>query len=281
MNLLAALAFALAGAGSAPQPERIVSLSPNLTEILHGLGAFSRVVAVSDYCFYPPEVERLPRVGGWMSTNLEQVASLRPDLVVMSDAQAPFVQDRLAALGLPTLVVKGQSLSDVFVTMAELGRAVGSEPEAEALALRTRAQLEEVRRRTANLSRPRVLCVVDRMPGTLRDLYVATQGSYLTELIEAAGGEPIAPPAGSNYTKVSIEAVIAFDPQVIIDMVQGAKGSLGEKTLAVWKELPDVRAVREGRVHSLRDSRAIHPSQFVGDTARLFGELIHPKAFGK
>src|SRR3989304_4837423 len=69
--------------------EGIVSLSPNATEILHGIGAFDRVVAVSTYCEYPPEVAQLPRVGGWTNTNLEQVLVLDPDLVILSDAQTP------------------------------------------------------------------------------------------------------------------------------------------------------------------------------------------------
>ena len=66
------------------KPKRIISLSPNITEILEGVGAFDRVVAVSDFCDYPPAALKLPRVGGWQTTSLEQVHSLRPDLVIMS-----------------------------------------------------------------------------------------------------------------------------------------------------------------------------------------------------
>ena len=72
---------------SGGRPARIISLSPSTTEILFGVGAFERVVAVSDYCTYPPGVEKLPRVGGWNNPNMEQIASLRPDLVVFSDAR--------------------------------------------------------------------------------------------------------------------------------------------------------------------------------------------------
>src|SRR5437763_13934888 len=91
--LIALLAF-VAGCGrkgvtpaSAPsKPTRIISLSPNTTEILYGVGAFSRVVAVSDYCTYPPPVDMLPRVGDWNNPNMEQTAGLRPNPVIFSAA---------------------------------------------------------------------------------------------------------------------------------------------------------------------------------------------------
>jgi iron complex transport system substrate-binding protein len=260
-------------------PQRIISLSPNTTELLYGIGAFSRVVAVSDYCDYPPEVKDLPRIGGWQNTNLERLASFQPDLVVMAEPQAPFIKDRLDALKIPNLVVPSRSLEDVYKAMEQLGRATGNTREAQELIDKTRAQVEDVRARTRNLPRRRVLCVVDRVPGTLRDLYSATKGTFFVELIEAAGGESIAPTAESGWGKITKEAVVALDPEVIIDMVQAAQGKLGEDPQAVWRELPRVRAVRDGRVYPLRETSVLHPSQFVGDTARRFAELIHPEAF--
>ena len=111
-------------------PRRIISLSPNPTDILEGVGAFDRVVAVSDYCFYPPSVASLPRVGGWQNASLEEVASLAPDLVVMAEVQAPFVDSHLQALGIETLVVPSQSLQDVFTAIDAVGRGVGRQQQA-------------------------------------------------------------------------------------------------------------------------------------------------------
>lgn len=269
-------------------PRRIISLSPSVTEILHGVGAFDRVVAVSSYCTHPPGVAGLPRVGGWLDTNWEQMAALDPDLVILIDAQAPLFQERLDALGLPALVVGAQTLEDVFEAMEAIGGAVGKSGEAASLAHRTRWELESIRERTQDLARPRVLCVVDRLPGTLRDLYVATRGSFLTELIEIAGARPITPPSFSNYADVGPEAVVALDPDVILDLVQGisppaalasAGGRWGEDPRAVWGELAGLRAVKEGRVYSLRDDALIHPSQRVARAARRLAETLHPEVF--
>jgi iron complex transport system substrate-binding protein len=268
-------------------PRAIISLSPNVTEILHGIGAFSRVVAVSDYCSYPPQVEALPRVGGWLNTDLEKVTSLRPDLIIMTDDQAPLVKDRLDVLRLRTLVVPSQTVGDVYTAIQEIGRAVGNHEEAKGLESGIRAELAAIREKTSGRVRPRVLCVVDRLPGTLRDLYVATQGSYLTELIDIAGGDPIAPPGGANYVKLTTEALVSLDPEVILDLASAVTphvivaGPLREDAGAVWADLPLVRAVRQGRVYALRDRTVVHPSQFVSETARHIAALLHPEEFPK
>ncbi len=262
------------------RPERIISLSPSVTEILYGVGAFGRVIAVSDYCDYPPEVKDLPRVGGWQNTNLERLASLRPGLVIMTDAEAPFIKDRLDELQIPALVVPSRSIEDAFTAMKQIGGAIGNVREAKQLAAETRTEIDRVRAMTKGLPKRRVLCVVDRVPGTLRDLYTATEGSFIAQLIEIAGGESVAPPAEKGYGKINKEAVVALDPEIIIDMVQGAEGKFAEDPRAVWNELSGVRAVREGRVHPLREMSVLHPSQFVGSSARRFAEIIHPDVFG-
>jgi iron complex transport system substrate-binding protein len=289
VGLLASLVSVLAACGRDPSPQtaeqpktpaRIVSLSPSVTEILYGVGAWPQVVAVSQYCDYPPEVTEKPRVDGWRNTNLEQVMALRPDLVIGAEGQAPFVRDKLNALGVRTLFLPSQSLDEVLAAIREIGRAVGHEREGDALTARTQGELDAVRAAVANRQRPRVLCVVGRVPGTLRDLHAATRGSFLDDLVGVAGGESIAPPTERGYGKMTKEAVVALNPEVIIDMVQGSKGNFGEDPIAVWRELPEIRAVQTGRIFPLRDTKVIHPSQFVGLTARTFARAIHPEVFG-
>lgn len=263
-----------------PPPQRIISLSPSTTEVIYGVGAFERVVAVSDYDKFPPEVSRLPRIGGWSNTNLEQVATLKPDLIIMTSSQAPLIKDKLDALGVRTVTVPSFTIADVLLSIEQIGAVTGRDEAARTLAAETRAKLEDVRGRTRDLPRLRVLCIVDRVPGTLRGLYTATRGSFFAELIEIAGGESIAPPASNGFGQISKEAVVSLNPDIIFDMLQTGDGKLAENTQEVWKELAQVRAVREGRVYSLRDESMLHPSQFVGDTARKFAQLIHPQAFG-
>jgi len=138
--------------GSSPQqsvpsriPQRIVSISPNVTEILYGVGAWSQVVAVSQFCSFPDDVKNKPRVSGWDNTNLEQLTGLKPDLVIGIDAQAPFVKDKLDALGIRSLFLDGQTLSDVYASIEEIGRATGHAQQAAELLTETQHELEAVR----------------------------------------------------------------------------------------------------------------------------------------
>ena len=264
---------------AAARPQRIVSLSPSVTEILYGVGAWPQVIAVSQFCTYPDDVKNKPRVNGWDKTNLEQVMALKPDFVIGAAAQAPFLKDKLEGLGIRSLFLTDVTLADIMVSISEIGRATGHEQEAAALGAKTQSEIDAVRLAVANRPRAKVLCVVDRVPGTVRDLYTATRGSYLDELITIAGGESIAPPGDHGYGKIGKEAVLTLNPEVIIDMEQVPKGSLSEDPIAVWGELAEVKAVRDKRVYSMRDPSVIHPSQFVGHTAQLFAHALHPESF--
>jgi iron complex transport system substrate-binding protein len=268
--------------GADATPQRIISTSPNITEILYGIGAFDKVVAVSDYCTYPPAVKNLPHVGGWENSNLEQIIRLRPDLVALSDAQSPLIEPQLQQLGLRTLVVPTRTLGDVFEAMNKLGRATGHSSQARELAAQVHSKLDAIRLRTSHLRRRRVLLVVDRTPGTLRDLYVATRGSFLADLIDIAGGECVATPEPAGYSKISKEAVVALAPDLIIDFVHGSTNRMGEDPIAVWADLTLLlRAVRERQVYPVRNEFLPHASQFVADTAELLVHIIHPEIEGK
>jgi len=258
-------------------PQRIVSVSPAVTELLYGIGAFERVVAVTDYCLYPPEARALPKVGGWATPSVEKVAGFRPDLVVLSDGQAPFLEMPLAQLGIPMAIARSQTLEDAFTAIATLGKATGNIRQAERLAVETKSALDAVGKRAAHLPRPSVLCVVDRTPGTLRDLYVATEGSFLAELINIAGGRTAGSATRLGYAKISQEALLTMNPNVILDIMPSSQNNGGTHPEGAWLELPEINAVRRGRVHVVREEFVPHDSQMVARTAVLFARLLHPE----
>jgi iron complex transport system substrate-binding protein len=272
------LLLACSAVAAATAPQRIISTSPNVTEILYGVGAFDRVVAVSEYCTYPPAVKTLPRVGKWADSNLEEIVSLHPDLVILTAAQVPFLESHLRDLGIHSLSVPDRTLEDVFATIDLIGKATGHEAQARELSAHVHARLDSIRARTRGLPRPRVLLIVDRTPGTLHDLYAVTKGGFLADLIEIAGGDCVAAPAKIGYGKLSEEAVVDLKPQIIIDFVHGTSSRLGENARAVWGDLPEVEAVRKGQVYPVNNEFLPHPSQFIADTAELFAGIIHPEA---
>ena len=276
LAVLAAWGAALACAADAPH--RIISASPSITEILYGVGAFDRVIAVTEYDTYPPAVKSLPHIGKWENTDLEKIAILRPDLVLFIEPQAPFIEPQLRQLGIRYLPVPSRSLDDVFAAIDLIGKTTGHEGQAKELAARVHARLDAVRAQARGLARRRVLLIVDRTPGTLRDLYTATRGSFLCDVVEVADGECVGAAERLGYGKIGKEAVVALAPDVVIDFVHGSNSRLGEDLQAVWRDLPELRAVREGHVYPVNEEFVPHPSQFVADTAEVFFRILHPEA---
>jgi iron complex transport system substrate-binding protein len=277
-SLVPALAILIAASAHAADiPKRIVSLSPDLTEILYGVGAFSRVVGVSNYDTYPPEVDKLPHLGQLHAANYETLTALRPDLVLINSAQAPFLEDTLKQLGLRTLKTSTQSIQNLYDAMIAIGHATGNDNEAAKLVTSTREGLNRVARKTAGAAKPRIVLIVDRTPGTLRDLYTATDGSYLAEVIAIAGGQMAMPPVPTGYKKLPKEDLLAVNPDVILDFIQGPKSRFAGDPLEAWQEMPELKAVRARRVHGVNEDFVPHASQRIVQTAELFARLIHPE----
>ena len=275
-TFILSLAVALAAA-AADIPQRIVSLSPDLTEVLYGVGAFSRVVGVSNYDTYPPETAKLPHLGPLHSPNLEQLIGVKPDLVVINSAQAPFLEDTLKQLNLRILKTSNRSLDEVFSSILAIGHATGNDREADKLAATTRQGLDRVARKTAGAAKPRIVLIVDRTPGTLRDLYSATDGSFLAELVGIAGGRMAMPPAKTGYTKLVKEDLLASNPDIIIEFIQGPKSRFSGDPLDAWKEMPELKALRTHQIHDVNEDFVPHASQRMVQTAELFARIIHPE----
>jgi iron complex transport system substrate-binding protein len=276
-TLSALLCFAVA-AFAADAPKRIVSLAPNVTEMLYGIGAFPDVVGVTEYCSYPPEVKSLPTVGSWHNPNLEKLLAMRPGLVIADDGQVHFVQDKIRDLGFSVLVVPSRTVADVYTAIGELGRATGRGEGAARLVTTTHDALARVSRRTAGLPKLTVVVIVNRTPGTLRDLYTATDGTFLAELVEIAGGRVVIPANAHGYNRLSKEDLLAINPDVILDFIHGSGSRLAGDPMAAWKEMSELKAVRSRRLYGVQEDYVPHASQRIAETAALFARLIHPEA---
>jgi iron complex transport system substrate-binding protein len=272
--LFGSLAVGVRAVAATP-PQRIVSVAPTVTEMLYGIGAFDSVVAVTEYCTYPPEAKALPKVGGWATPSIERIAGFQPALVAFTEVQAPLLEGPLKKLGIRTLIARSQTIQDAFNSMEALGNATGKERGADSLVAQVKAGLDAVRRRAAGLPHPSVLCIIDRTPGTLRDLYAAIEGSFLAELIVIAGGSVIGGTARGGYGRISKEAVLTANPDIVLDLMPVPQP--GGSPESAWRDLPELKAVRRGSVHLVRDEYATHDSQLIVKTAVVFAQLLHPE----
>jgi iron complex transport system substrate-binding protein len=259
-------------------PQRIVSLSPNLTETLFALGLGERVVGVTAYCAYPPEAANLPRVGGQMDANPEAIAALRPDLVVLFDYQEK-IGRQVAAIGTPTLIVPGKSLDDILALVERLGEACAVPDNARRLRADMETRIQAVRRRVAERPRPGVLVSVDRPPGKpVGSLYLAGDDGYFDTLIDYAGGRNVCAGIGIAYPLIPAESIAEMNPDVIIDLCTGAvgQGHRPETLAADWAVLRGVEAVKTGRVHVLTETYATVPGPRTVDFLEHLAALLHP-----
>ena len=288
LTLLASIALvalaAFPGARGAPAqradgPRRIISLVPATTEMLFAMGAGDRLAGVSNYDRFPPDVARLPRVGGLLDPDVERVLSLKPDLVVVYDTQADLIR-QLERARIPIFGYRHRDLRDITETMRTLGGRIGAAAAADAAASRIEQRLAATGRRVAGRPRPKTLLVFGREQGTLRHINASGGYGFLHDLLELAGGANVLADLTKQAVDVSTEMVLTRAPEVILELHYG--DSLRPERLAperlVWNALASVPAVRTNRVHLLGGDEFVVPGPRVGLAAERFAEVLHGSA---
>lgn len=278
-NRLTILLLLGAAASFAAVPQRIVSTAPSFTEMLFAIGAGKRVVAVSTYCHFPAEVAKLPRVGDYLQPNVEAIARLRPDLVLVHTEQKQTVA-QLTSLGIRTLALRNTNLGETLHSAAEIGEAVGLGAQGRALEQDLRARLSAIEKRYASKTPRTLLFIVGRTPGRLDGMIAVGKGSYLNELIRIAGGRNVLFDSPVTYPKISLEAVLRFAPDVIVDMgdmtaTTGVTEEHKRSVVALWAAYPGIRAVARKKVFAVAADIFVVPGPRVVDAAEAFAAMLY------
>jgi iron complex transport system substrate-binding protein len=250
---------------------RIVSLAPSITETVFVLGDGDRLVGVTDFCDYPPEAARKPRVGGISTPSFEAILSLRPDLIIAtSESNYAEHVERLVSLGLPVYVVQPVDFETVLESIDRIGRVLGREAAARARVAAMRRDADAIARAVAGSPRPRVLYVVWPNP-----LIAPGRGTLITELIQRAGGESVTGAEPLPYPRLSLETVVERRPDRIIVGRHG-QGTV-EELLRGWERLGSVSALREGRVFGVDGDLVHRPGPRMIEALRALARVIHPE----
>jgi iron complex transport system substrate-binding protein len=263
-------------------PARIVSTSPSITETLFALGLGDRVVGVSTFCRFPPEVARLPKVGTFLKPEAELIAGLRPDLVVVHDVSSG-IDRKLAAMRIPYAVVERGTLASVFSSIRRIANAAGEPARGETLVGDIERRLGAVRAASAALPRVRVLFIIGRRLGSLSDLVAVGPASYINDLIEIAGGENVLAIAGQpEYPKISMETVLRLDPDVIVDTVDMGETEAERRQRQpineqLWSAYPMLTAVRTKRLHAATTDALVVPGPRAVDAAEWVASLLRDR----
>lgn len=250
----------LSGAETAVPPKRIISLAPNVTEILFALGLEKNIVGVTSFCDYPEAVKKKFRIGGMSNPSLEAVVSLKPDVVVMTtDGNPRDFAERLRSLRVPIAVFTSRRISELPQGIRQLGTVLGVPERAEALAREIEGALGRADAFDGgNRRKGKVLFIVWPEP-----LIVAGPRTAMNDVINLLGYENIAEKAKSAYPKYSLEEVVRHPPDKIVI----GKGSG-----------MDMRAVSRGVLARMASSPAVKNGAvcYVGDNLYRLGPRIVP-----
>jgi iron complex transport system substrate-binding protein len=256
----------------AASPQRIVSLTPSVTEILFALGAGDQVVGVSQYSDFPPEATRLPQVGSFLTPNLEAIIALHPTLVIGIGLSSAMRQIRaLREMGCSILTIRDDSLAEIEESIREIGRRTDHADAARRLLEKLNAQIGGVRARVSKLPRVSVLMLVGHEP-----LIAVGPGTFLDDLLKLSNADNIADSLGQQWPKLSIEYIIAMKPQVILD---GQMGSDPSAPAQFWQKYPTIPAVQNHRVYGYPSARILHAGPRVGTSLEMLAAMIHPQGF--
>jgi iron complex transport system substrate-binding protein len=244
------------GSDSSTEPARIVSLAPNVTEILFELGAGQRIVGVTRFCDYPAEAKDIPKIGGIVDTDFEAIIARRPDLVVGTSSGAdPKIARQLDEADIAYGFVRMDNLEQTYRGIEKIGDFIGAADRGRALAAKMKARVDEVARASQPASkqaeRPRVLMVFGRNP-----LVAAGPKTFGHELVELAGGDNVMGDAQTSYPKLDIEKVISLNPERIIDATMAGE----ELDAEFWTEYDSIDAVQGGHVYLIADPVVLRPA---------------------
>jgi iron complex transport system substrate-binding protein len=255
-------------------PKTVASLVPAATDLILGMGARDRLLAVSTYDSQRPDVANLPRVGDYQTVDWEQIQSLHPSFMVIQirkDRLPAGFKERADALNIELVDIGIDRLNDVFTAVDTLGEKLGMQDQAKTASQQMHARLDAVSAGVAGSKPVSTLLVLDES-GTA----VVGPDTYLDSILQLAGGVNAAASLGQRYPEIDREMLIHLKPDVIIQLLPDASQQVKDQAAATWARLPQIPAVAAGRVYTIDSWYALLPGWHVTDLAEQFAKCLHP-----
>lgn len=257
--------------GSTP-PRRIISLAPNITEILFALGLGEKVVGVTAYCDYPDEAKNKARIGDTIHPDLERLVAMNPDLVVVSTAsQLESLAGKLGELSIPVYVTNPRTVHEVAASILALGEVTGATARATEIATEMERRISAVESRVKNLPRLKVLYVLQTAP-----LITAGRNTFINDLINLAGGISISGAETADYPQFSRETVISRAPEVIIAPASHGAGVVNQDDLR--RDFATTPAVKFNRIVRVNPDWVDRPGPRIIEGLEQLAQGLHPQS---
>jgi len=253
--------------------KRIVSLAPNLTEILFALGEGDRLAGDTDFCDYPAEASKKPHVGGPVNPNLEQVVALKPDLVLATAINRRETVDALARIGVPVYATDPHSVEDMIASIEHIGKVLETEKTAAPLAASLRERLSNLDRRIAGATPRRVLFVVWTDP-----LITVGRDSFIADALRRAGARSVVD-VTAEWPRISFEELLRLQPEFLVFANAHSADALRDidslRTRPGWRDLD---AMRRGNVVIVSDA-INRPAPRMVDAVEQLARAFHSESF--
>jgi iron complex transport system substrate-binding protein len=264
--------------GFANEPTRIITLAPNLTEILFALGLGERIAAVSSDSDYPPEAANKNKVGTFWTPNTEAIIAFKPDLVITLQTRTEHqksVADSLKRMQFNVLTLKLEKIEELLTAIEEIGAATGCKKRADELAKDIGRQLNNLQELTS-ANKVKVLWVVQVEP-----LRVVGRNTFINELIELAGGENAIGPTIAQYPSISSEELLACGAETIIQSAMGTDNIAGQQQAAeaFWSKFAALPAVKNNRIYVIEPDTTLRLGPRLPQGVEAVARCLHPDNF--
>jgi cobalamin transport system substrate-binding protein len=258
-----------------PQPvERIVSLAPSLTETVYALGLQDHLVGDTDYCDYPPEAQKKPKVGGPANPSIEVIAALHPDLVLMTESGNRFETVRaLDDLKIASYATAPRTIDDIVASTERLGDVLGAPQAGTAVAAELDERLAALQQKIGELPARRVLFVVWTEP-----LISTGTNTFVADALRRAGAASIID-TKEDWPKVSLEEVVRLQPEFVVMAAQNTTNTPAElEALATQPGWRSLDAVKNRRFLVVSDA-VNRPAPRIVSVIEQMARQLHPEAF--
>lgn len=254
--------------------DRVVSLAPNLTEIVFAVGAGNRLVGRTSYCDFPPEAKAIAEVGDTLHPSLERIIALKPQVVLVSTAsQLEVFTQQLNGQNIAVFVTDPHDLKGVFRSIEQIGEIVGEKDKANQLVQKLLERTHAVEQAVSGKPPIKVFYQVSGEP-----LYTAGHDSFITDLMRRAGAASVTADVPGAWPKYSNESALAARPEAIILPTGGSMGAANSNVAEALRQSP---AVLNGRVYKINDDHLTRPGPRLVDGLEEMARALHPGAFGR
>jgi iron complex transport system substrate-binding protein len=252
--------------------DRVISLAPNLTEIVFAVGGGAQLVGRTSYCDFPPEAKSVAEVSDTLHPSLERVIALKPQVVLISTAsQLEVFTHQLQNQNIAVFVTDPHDLDGVFRSIEQVGEILGKKEQAATLVQTLRRRSDAVEQAVKQEHPVRDFYQLSAEP-----LYTAGRGSFVTDLMRRAGAISVTADLPGDWPKYSSESALAAKPDAIILPTGGSMGSGNSTVTEALRQSP---AALQGRVYKINDDHLVRPGPRAIDGLEEMARALHPDAF--